>query len=94
MKKLTAEYGTFPDSELSKFTVLKKATGAFSRPYELVHKTEGYEPAGSCARFTKEAWGSLSYDRNGTCHGFWFKTLEEAEQVFERFTKPIIGVQS
>lgn len=92
-KSFTAEYGSVPDSELSVRTVLAKATGAFKRPYELIHKTAGYEIAGSCLRLTGEAWGSLSYDRNGTTHGQWFKTLAEARAQFEQFTTPVIEVK-
>ena len=58
--KQVIEYGTFPESELSKRTVLATGTGAFGRVFELVHKSEGYECAGSCARLTGEAWGSIS----------------------------------
>ena len=93
-KPVTAEYGSIPDSELSKRTVLAEGKGAFNRAFELVHKTEGYEIAGSCLRLTSEAWGSLSYDRNGTTHGQWFKTREEARARFEQFTTPIIEVKA
>ena len=91
-KPFTKEYGTFPESELSKRTILDTGAGAFGRLFELVHKTAGYECAGSCARLTSEAWGSISYDRSGTTHGQWFKTLDEAKARFEQFTTPIKGV--
>ena len=90
----TKEYGTFPENELSKRTVLATGKGAFGRLFELIHKSEGYECAGSCARLTSEAWGSLSYGRSGTTHGQWFKTLQEAKACFEQYTTPIVEVRA
>jgi len=93
-KPFTAEYGAIPESGQSKLTVLATGKGAFNRPYELAHKTAGYEPAGSCFRLAGEAWGSISYDRNGTAHGQWFKTLGEAKAHFEQYTTPIVEVKA
>lgn len=93
--KQIIECGECSAGELSKKTILATGTGAFGRRYELAHKTAGYELAGSCLRYQAiECFGSLSYDRNGIGHGQWFKTLEEARSNFERFTTPIVEVQS
>ncbi|MDE2020167.1 MAG: hypothetical protein KGJ13_07530 [Patescibacteria group bacterium] len=89
MKRI-AEYGTVADENMSRRTVLKTGKGAFDRPFELLHKTEGYEPAGSCLRYTKEAYGAISYNRDGTRGGQWFLTLAEAETAFNRWTTPVV----
>ncbi len=53
--------------------------------YRLVHKTAGWECAGSCARLTNESWGVLFYAHNAT-HGQWFKSLAEARELFDKWT--------
>lgn len=93
-KTYTAENGVIPEKRMSQRTVLTIGKGAFGRTYELVHKTVGYEVAGSGLRITGEAWGSLSYDRNGTTHGKWFKTLAEAQENFLRLTTAIIEIKA
>lgn len=90
----TAEYGTVPESDMSQRTVLAFGQGAFKRHHELVYKTAGYEMAGSCLRITGEAWGSLNYDRKGTSHGQWYKSLAEAQENFLRLTTAIIEIKA
>lgn len=82
------------DSELSKREVLAHGKGAFNRAFELVHKTAGYEIAGSGLRLTREAWGSLSYDRDGTSRGQWYGNLADAKARFEQFTTPIVAIDA
>ncbi len=84
------EYGTYTETEASKRTVLKQSKPHFNRVQKLVHKTEGFEPAGSCARFTKEAYGVLC-DFQGATYGQWFKSLPEAEAYFEKHTKEYVN---
>lgn len=84
-KPLIKEYGQYSDDERSVRTVLDSfLSKRFNKPlYELVHKTAGYEPAGSCARLTKEMWGVL-YDFQGSNHGCWFNNEAEARAEFNR----------
>jgi hypothetical protein len=82
---LIKEYGTYSDDERSERFVLDSfQSKRFNRSwYELVHKTAGYEPAGSCARLTKEAWGVL-YQINGVQHGCWYVSEQEARAEFDK----------
>lgn len=89
MNTFIKEYGTVAPADWSVRTVLASAPGAFGSLYELTHKTEGYEPAGSCARYTKELYGCLFTGRH-TNGGQWYKTQSEARAHFERVTTPIV----
>ena len=73
----------------SKRTVLREAHGAFGRRMVVVHRTPGTEAAGSGTREVGEAWAYLSYDRDGTPHGQWFRSESEAVARFLQFTTPI-----
>jgi hypothetical protein len=84
------EYRDLTDKNRSIRTVLAEGMGAFGRQCKLIHKTEGYEPAGSCCRHTKEAWGAISTNFDGTTYGQWYKTEPEARAHFERVTTPIV----
>lgn len=86
------EYKDLTEENRSKITILASARGAFNRLHTLSHHTEGYEPAGSCARFTKEKW-TVKYPFDGAIHGQAFKTEKEAREYFETYTKPIIEVR-
>lgn len=83
------EYRDLTDTERSVRTVHARATGAFGREYTLVHKTAGYECAGSCARYTEELWGAIGRNFDGTTTGQWYLTEAEARAHFDRVTTPI-----
>lgn len=87
----TKEYRDLTDADKSIKTIHATAMGAFKARYNLIHKTAGYEPAGSCARYTEEYWGAIGTSaRDGTTFGQWYKTEAEAREHFERVTTPII----
>lgn len=86
------EYKDIKDDEFSKRTILASGMGSFNRNYDLVHKTAGYECAGSCARYTNESWGAIATNRDGTTSGQWYKTETEAREHFERVTTPIVEI--
>ena len=85
----TIEYKDCTDSMLSHETVLKNGYGAFSRPFELRHVSEGYEIAGSAMRHVNECWRVVSYDRDGTRRSKAFKTEAEATADFDCWTEAI-----
>ena len=51
-------------------------------PVRLVHKSAGWECAGSMARLTSEAWGAVFDYTNGSSGGQWFLTEAEARARF------------
>jgi len=71
-------------------TLIERKTGAFGRPYAIVHIKEGTVPAGAGTRFQKECFAVISQDRNGTRHGTQYKTLTEARAAFDQWTTPIV----
>lgn len=73
-------------------TILGTAIGAFNRPYALIHKTAGYECAGSGTRYRDEAWGAIATNRDGSTSGQWYRTEKEDREHFERMTTPIIEI--
>ena len=87
--KHTIEYSECKDSMKSKETIIKKAVGGFSRPYELRHVSEGYEIAGSAMRYVSEGYRVVSFDSNGTRHSKKFDCFEKAWDDFDRWTTPI-----
>lgn len=86
------ECGSVADAEKSIRTTLSSApaTGEnkhhYQSPVRLVHKTAGYEIAGSAMRLTDESYGVLYMWQNAG-HGQWFKTLAEAQRNFSKLTK-------
>ena len=88
--KYTIEYQDLTEENRSMRTVLAEGQGAFGRPYVLVHKTSGYECAGSCARYTDESWGAIGTDFNGTMFGQWYKIEQDARAHFDRVTTPTV----
>lgn len=76
-----------PASERAARSILKTgvstATGA---QLSLVHRTAGWEIAGSWYRTGNEAWGCMYEMRDGTTGGTWFKSLDEASARFHKFT--------
>lgn len=69
-------------NEFSKRTILAEGKTKFSRPSFLMHKSAGQEVAGAGVRETREAYGAIFTEANGTDHGQWFKTLREAVLKF------------
>ena len=91
MKPHTKEYRDIHPSNMSVKTTHAEASGAFGAVYRLVHKTAGYECAGSCARYTDAAWGAIATSAmDGTMFGQWYKTEAEARTHFDRVTTPIV----
>lgn len=84
MQAYIAEYGSITADQYGKKITLQTATKE-RREYRLIHRTAGYQIAGSCARLDKEAWGVL-FEFDGAEHGRWFKTLPEASDLFAKWT--------
>lgn len=89
MKKSPQEYRNISPHEMSVATILKSAYGAFNRRYDLIHRTEGYKPAGSAAIYIKEQW-VVTYPLDGATHGKAFLNLHDAQDYFETYTTPIV----
>lgn len=70
-------------------TLIKEASGAFGKRYLLAHVPECDEIAGSGTRHIIECW-RVVYMFDGNRHSKAFKTLDEAQSYFERWTTPII----
>lgn len=80
-----AEYGTYPEHARAVQTVLASAAGALGRHYELVHMTEGFRPAGSCAVYHAESW-RVSFMQGGARHGRIFNSESKAREYFAQVT--------
>lgn len=75
------EYRDTKPEQFSKVTRLDSAVVG-RREYRLSHHSDGFEPAGSCARYSaREAW-SVLFEANNATHGRRFKTLAEAQSLF------------
>jgi hypothetical protein len=85
--KRIAEYGTYSDALRSKKTILERRAAAYGRTCLLSHSTPGYEPAGSCARWTDERWTAGHTDSNGAFYGQSFKSEHEARSYFEKWSR-------
>jgi hypothetical protein len=79
--KKIADYGDIKDAPKSKTNCINSAVNSHGKEYFLKHKTAGYEPSGSMARWTNEAWGVIFYV-DGCPNGQWFKTEHEALNLF------------
>lgn len=78
-----AEYGTLRPEQFGAKTTLA-AVPRRNGTMRLIHRTAGYQIAGSMARFDAEAWGSIYECRtDGTTHGQWFRTEAEARARFD-----------
>jgi len=80
-----AEYGTLTQEQFGKKVVLDRGFN-INREYKLIHRTAGFQCAGSCARFDDEAWGVL-FEFDGAEHGRYFKTEADARELFKAWTK-------
>lgn len=87
----TMEYRDLTAANRSIRTIISGAPG-FRAHWQLIHKTAGYECAGSCARLTSESWGAIAQSEDGTTYGQWYKTESEAREHFERVTTPIVEI--
>lgn len=74
-------------------TIIEQASGAFGKPYALVHVPDCEEIAGSGTRHVEECF-RVVHTFDGDRHSKAFKTLPEARAEFERWTKPIIEEMS
>lgn len=54
---------------------------------KLVHRSAGWQCAGSAATLVNEAWGALYEAKSGSRGGQWFKTFDEAKARFDLWTK-------
>jgi hypothetical protein len=72
-------------------TLIKEAQGAFGKPYLLAHVAAGEEIAGSGTRYVNECFRVI-HKFDGNRHSKAFKTLEEAQNEFDRWTAPIIAI--
>jgi hypothetical protein len=80
--KYTAEYGSYPESQASTKSLLDTRVGHNGRRLVLYRSTQGYEPAGSCARWTGEKYTAGFYDQNGTFYGRSFSDEARARAHF------------
>jgi hypothetical protein len=79
-----AEYGQVADQGLpvSKRTTLAEKPGRLAGMYwMLIHRSAGYQCAGSAMIYVREAWGSIFTCRDGANGGQWFKTEAEAQRM-------------
>ncbi len=85
MEMKIAEYSEVEDKPSSKETTLKKRNNG-GRTYRLVHRSPGWECAGSMARLREtECWSVLFY-LDGAQHGRGFSSLKDAESLFDKWT--------
>lgn len=86
----TIEYGNpLAAAHSSTRTVLASAPSSrlAAVTVRYLHKTSGYEIAGSAMRWTKEAYGAIATLPDGTTHGRWYLTAAEARARFEQLTR-------
>lgn len=79
-----AEYGSINPQEYGKKIVLDEGTKGRTT-YQLIHRTAGYQCAGSCARYDAEGWGVI-FNKCGASHGRWFKSESAARELFAQWT--------
>lgn len=81
-----AEYRDIHDEPKSKSTVLiSKFSEQIRKDVSLIHRSEGWEPAGAMARWTDEHW-AVNYMIDNAIHGQRYRTEIEAKQHFDRLT--------
>lgn len=89
--KYAVEYSQVGDNR-SRVTILAKGIRHYGYKDDLVHeytfshRSAGYEPAGSMARWTDERW-SVLFMSDGATHGRSFSTEQAAREHFERVTE-------
>lgn len=78
-------------NEVGSIQTVHATAAGFRATWTLVHKTAGYEVAGSGTRHTNEGWGAIATSKQtGATYGQWYKTESEAREHFERVTTPIV----
>lgn len=83
------EYAQIPaDSSTRVDQIAQGVMKQFRRDCYLIHSTEGYEPAGSMARWTNEYYAVIFYDASGSRNGRRFKASDkaQAEALFSKWT--------
>jgi hypothetical protein len=90
-KVLLAEYAEVNESNSARTEVM--ASGKHARlgmEVKLIYSTPGFEPAGSCARWTNGYW-AVRFQLEGATHGQRYKPADEAEarEHFARMTAPV-----
>ena len=80
--KQTVEYSQVNEGNSSIRTFIAGNDG-YGRQFSLVHVSEGYEPAGSAARHTRECYRSC-YNIGGVRGSKAFDTEAEARSHFEK----------
>ena len=83
---MIAEIAETKGKPWSKRTVLERHTRN-GRTYELVHKSPGWETAGSMARMRDTECWSVLFMFDGAVHEQAFKTREEATTLLDRWIK-------
>ena len=78
------EYSEVNDGNRSRVTVLEKHVGA-RHEIKLLHRTAGYECAGSCARWTDEGFSVMVYGSLAPT-GQRFRTEADARVKFANWT--------
>jgi hypothetical protein len=73
------------DSNRARVSVLEERTAA-GRTYRLVRSSPGFEPAGSCARWTN-GYFAIRFEVGGAIHGRQFKTETEARALLETWAR-------
>lgn len=83
----TVEYGDIKANHLpvSTYTILYQRTKN-GREYKLVHRSAGYEPAGSAARYTNKCW-SVDFWLDNARHGRRFTVRDKADEYFDRMSR-------
>jgi hypothetical protein len=74
--------------------LIEQGYGAFNRHFVLVHVLPAIVPAGSGTRYQNECYAVYSRNSNGSRSGQQFKTFEEAENTFKRYTTPIVEISA
>lgn len=87
-KTLLAEYRDLTDADHAVTTVIDEARDPESgRTYRLEATTAGYEPAGSCARWTRACYAVRVVLPDGKTLSHRYRTYAEARELFDRRTR-------
>jgi hypothetical protein len=81
----TMEYRDMTDdTPRSLRTVIMSGINRFGAACRLEHISEGWTPAGSCARWQKECYAYSFTDKHGTRGGQQYRTYDDALAHFRR----------
>lgn len=88
------EYRDIKEGERSTITTTMQKQGkdqrGILRKFELLHFTEGFVLAGSCARYQQEKYLVRYVDKNGTSYGQYWESKNDALNDFHEKTKTLI----